>query len=171
MNYLIAVLQNRIEAEEAYSALEKEGLPMDKVSIVGRGYKSADDINLIDPASQAKKQAKALAFWTIPFGFVAGFAFNLQTGIQILEGVGPLGNHIIGGLFGAIAGAMGSFFVGGGVGLTSGSGDALPYRNLLNEGKFLIVVKGSEILTKQATKILRQFEPENIQGYVDPTGI
>lgn len=171
MNYLIAVLQDRIEAEEAYSALEKEGLPMAQVSIVGRGYKSADEINLIDPASQAKKQATRLAYWTIPFGFAAGFAFNLQTGIQILEGVGPLGNHIIGGLFGAIAGGMGSFFVGGGVGLTSGSGDALPYRNFLNEGKYLIFVKGSESLTKQATKILRQFDPDNIQGYVDPTGI
>lgn len=171
MNYLIAVLQDRIEAEEAYSALEKEGLPMAQVSIVGRGYKSADEINLIDPASQAKKQATRLAYWTIPFGFAAGFAFNLQTGIQIWEGVGPLGNHIIGGLFGAIAGGMGSFFVGGGVGLTSGSGDALPYRNFLNEGKYLIFVKGSESLTKQATRILRQFDPDNIQGYVDPGSV
>jgi hypothetical protein len=171
MNYLIAVLSDRIKAEEAYCALEKEGLPIDKVSIVGKGYKSADEINLIDPASQAKKQAKNLAYWTIPFGFAAGFAFNLQTGIQIWEAVGPLGNHIIGGLFGAIAGGMGSFFVGGGVGLTMGSGDALPYRNLLNEGKYLIFVKGSESLTLQATRILRQFEPENIQGYVDPGSV
>lgn len=171
MNYLVAVLPNRIEAEEAYFALEKEGLPMSQVSIVGRGYKSADDINLIDPASQAKKQATRLAYWTIPFGFFAGFAFNLQTGLQILQGVSPLGNHIIGGLFGAIAGGMGSFFVGGGVGLTSGSGDALPYRNFLNEGKYLIFVKGSESLTKRATRILRQFEPENIQGYIDPASV
>jgi hypothetical protein len=51
--------------------------------------------------------------------------------------------------------------------LTTGSGDALPYRNRLKEGKYLIVVKGSESLTKQATRILRQFEPENIQGYIE----
>jgi hypothetical protein len=66
---------------------------------------------------------------------------------------------------------MGSFFVGGGVGLVFGSGDALPYRNRLDEGKYLIVVKGSESLTRQATRILRQFEPETIQGYVDPASI
>jgi len=171
MNYLIAVLQNRIEAEEAYSALEKEGLPMDKVAILGRGYKSADEFGLIDPNLEAKKQAIRLAYWTIPFGFMAGFAFNLQTGIEILEGVGSLGNHIIGGLFGAIAGGMGSFFVGGGAGLVFGGGDALPYRNRLNEGKYLIVVKGSDSLTKRATRILRQFEPENIQGYVEPESV
>lgn len=169
MNYLIAVLNDRIEAEEAYSALEKEGLPMDKVAILGRGYRSADEFGLIDPTSEAKKQALRLASWTIPFGFVAGFAFNLQTRIEIIEWAGSLGNHIIGGIFGAIAGAMGSFFAGGGTGLIFGSGDALPYRNRLKEGKYLIAVKGSEILTLQATRILRQFNPENIQGYVDPT--
>jgi hypothetical protein len=171
MNYLIAVLQNRIEAEEAYSALEKEGLPMDKVSILGKGYKSADEFGLIDPSLEARKQVKLFATWLIPFGFVAGFAFNLQTGIEISPWVGSLGNHIIGGVFGAIAGAMGSFFVGGGGGLLFGSGDALPYRNRLNQGKYLIVVKGSESLTRQATRILRQFEPENIQGYVEPGSI
>lgn len=168
MNYLIAVLKNRIEAEEAYSALEREGLPMDKVSILGKGYKSADELGLIDPKSEAKKQALRLAIWTIPFGFFAGFAFNLQTGIEIVEWAGSLGNHIIGGIFGAIAGAMGSFFVGGGVGLIFSSGDALPYRNRLNEGKYLIVVQGAANLTEQATPILRQFEPEAIQGYVEP---
>lgn len=167
MNYLIAVLKNRIEAEEAYSALEREGLPMDKVSILGRGYKSADEFGLIDPNLEARKQFIRLASWTIPFGFMAGFAFNLQTGIEIVEWVGSLGNHVIGGLFGAIAGAMGSFFVGGGVGLAFGGGDALPYRNRLNEGKYLVVVKGSVGLTQRATPILRQFNPETIQGYIE----
>lgn len=168
MNYLIAVLQDRIEAEEAYVTLEKEGLPMDKVSILGRGYKSADEFGLIDPNEEAQKQTNQLAYWIIPFGFIAGYAFNLQTGIQLIEFIGPIGNHILGGIFGAIAGGMGSLFVGGGIGLLSGSGDALPYRNRLNAGKYLIVVKGSEALTRQATRILRQFEPENMQGYVEP---
>jgi hypothetical protein len=72
---------------------------------------------------------------------------------------------VIGGLLGAASGAMGSFFVGGGVGLTSGSGDALPYRNRLDEGKYLIVVRGTEALTKQATNVLKPLNPENIQGY------
>ena len=168
MNYLIAVLQDRIEAEEAYVALEKEGLPMDKVSILGRGYKSADEFGLIDPIEEAQKQTNQLAYWIIPFGFIAGYAFNLQTGIQLIEWIGGIGNHILGGIFGAIAGGMGSLLVGGGMGLLSGSGDALPYRNRLNAGKYLIVVKGPETLTRQATRILRQFQPENMQGYVEP---
>lgn len=171
MNYMVAVLRNRIEAEAAYVALEKAGLPMGQVSILGKGYKSADEFGFINPKVEAIKQTKRMGYWLIPFGFVAGFAFNLQTGIQILEGVGSIGNHIIGGFFGAIAGAMGSFFAGGGTAFLSGSGDALPYRNRLDEGKYLIIVKGTELITQEATRILRQFEPEAIQGYADPASV
>ena len=169
MNYLVAVLPDRIQAEAAYLALEKEGVPINKVSILGRGYKSADEFGLIDPNEQAKKQSRLLSFWLVPFGFVAGVAFNILTGLNTFPWAGAIGNQLIGGLFGAGAGAMGSFFVGGGVGLAVGSGDALPYRNRLNAGKYLVVVQGSESITRQATRILRSFEPENLQGYADPT--
>ncbi|MBE9127966.1 MULTISPECIES: hypothetical protein [unclassified Coleofasciculus] len=169
MNYLVAVLSDRIAAEEAYTALEKESLPMAQITILGKGYKNADDFGLIDPNLQALKQVKQFAYWLIPFGFVSGYTFNVLTAIEVFSWAGSLGNHIIGGVFGAIAGAMGSFFVGGGAGLAFASGDALPYRNRLNQGKYLIVVKGSEVLTQQATRIIRKFEPETLQGYADPS--
>ncbi|BAZ53212.1 hypothetical protein NIES4103_58850 [Nostoc sp. NIES-4103] len=164
MNYLVAVLQNRIQAEAAYLALEKEGI---NSTILGKGYKSADEFGLIDPREQAKKQARLMAFWLIPFGFFAGFTFSVITGLDTFAWAGEIGNHIIGGLLGAASGGMGSVFVGGGVGLVVGSGDALPYRNRLEAGKYIVVVQGSETLTRQATRILRQFEPENIQGYAE----
>ncbi|UBF25654.1 hypothetical protein K9N68_29515 [Kovacikia minuta CCNUW1] len=170
MNYLVAVLSDRIQAEAAYSELETEKFPMDTVAILGRGYKSADEYGLIDPQEEANRLSKLMSSWLIPFGFAAGFTFSLITGLNTFAWAGEIGNHIIGGLLGAIAGGMGSFFVGGSVGLSAASGDALPYRNRLNAGKYLIVVKGEEPLIRRATTILRQFNPENIQGYTDPTG-
>lgn len=162
MNYLVAVLSDRIQAEAAYLALEKEGI---NSTILGRGYKTADEFGLIDPKTQAKKQARLMAYWLVPFGFFAGFTFSLITNLDTFAWAGEIGNHIIGGLLGAGSGAMGSVFVGGGVGLVEGGGDALPYRNSLDAGKYIVIVEGSETLSRQATRILRQFEPENIQGY------
>lgn len=164
MNYLVAVLSDRIQAESAYLGLEKEGI---NSTILGRGYKTADEFGLIDPKEEAKKQVRLMAFWLIPFGFFAGFTFSLITGLDTFAWAGQIGNHVIGGLLGAGSGAMGSVFVGGGVGLVFGSGDALPYRNRLDAGKYLIIVQGSETLTRQATRILRQYDPENIQGYAE----
>lgn len=164
MNYLVAVLSDRIQAEAADLALEKEGI---NGTILGRGYKSADEFGLIDPKEQAKKQVKLMAIWLVPFGFFSGFTFSLITGLDTFAWAGEIGNHVIGGILGAGSGAMGSIFVGGGVGLFEGGGDALPYRNRLDAGKYLIVVQGSETLTRQATRILRQFDLENIQGYAE----
>ncbi|WP_309743641.1 MULTISPECIES: hypothetical protein [unclassified Chamaesiphon] len=170
MNYLVAVLPDRIQAEAAYSALAKEGLPNDGINILGDGYQSADDYGLIDPNVEAKQEIKRELFWLVSFGFIAGYAFNWLTAIEIIpEGV-PIVNHVLGGIFGAGAGALGAYFSGGAVGLTIGSGDALAYRNRLNAGKYLVIVKGTGELTERATRILRQFEPENIQGYTEPIG-
>jgi len=168
MNYVIAVLTDRIQAEAAYSALEKEDLPMQQVSILGKDYKSADEFAFIDPLKPARKQARLMAFWLVPFGFIAGWLFNVSTQYQLIPEAGTWGNHAIGGLLGAMGGAMGSFFVGGGIGFMSGSDDALPYRNRLQEGKYLIVVSGAPNVTNKASRILRQLEPESVEGYVDP---
>ena len=168
MNYLVAVLENKQQAEEAYSILQRDGIPTEKITILGRGYQSADEFGLIAPNLQASKRAKKLAYMLIPFGFVAGYAFNVLTGIHLFSFTNSVAEHIIGGVLGAISGLLGAIVVGGGVGLTTGSGDALTYRNRLNAGKYIIVTEGKESLIRQATRLLRQFEPEFIQGYEEP---
>lgn len=168
MDYLIAVLPDRFKVEEAYTALEKAGIPTDRLAILGRGYQTADEFGFADPDRQARQRAVRMAYWLVPFGFGAGYAFNLITGLDTFDWAGEPGNHILGGLAGAVGGALGSIFVGGGVGLTSGSGDALPYRNRLQAGKYLLVVRGSGSVKQQAADILRQFNPENLQAYTPP---
>jgi len=156
MNYLIAVVKDRIEAEEAYTALEKSGISTSQLSIIGKGFQTADEFGFLDPSQQAKKGATRMAIWLIPFGFIGGYVFDLITGLDTFIWAGDPGNHIIGGLCGAIGGAMGSVFVGGG------------YRNRLNEGKYLIVVKGNDTEIQKASRLMRQYRPETIQGYRAP---
>lgn len=166
MNYLISVWGDRIQAEEAYTALEKGDMQMSNVSILGKGFKSADEYGLVDPADEAWKQVKRLAFWTVPFGFISGFAFNSITGLNTFPWAGTLGNQIIGGILGGGAGAMGGFFIGGGAGV--GFSGSASYRNRLSAGKYLVVVKGSEAFISQASRTLRPMKPEDIEGYSDP---
>ncbi|MEM9543305.1 MAG: hypothetical protein AAGA60_27920 [Cyanobacteria bacterium P01_E01_bin.42] len=165
MGYLIAVVSDRISAEEMYVALEKGGISTDLLTIVGQGYKSADEFGFIDPGQQAKKQALFMAAWLIPFGFAAGFTFNAIAHTNVFAWTGQVGNNILGGFLGAMGGAMGSVFVGGGVGLSQGSGDALPYRNRLQEGKYLTIVRGSVATQKKAVPIMRELKPLSLQDY------
>jgi hypothetical protein len=159
---LITVFPNRIEAEEAYTALEKAGIPLKQVSILGKGYKSAAELGFVDPQEKAKKNAIRMAFWLIPFGFFGGYTFDAITNLDTFAWAGTPADHIIGGFLGAIGGAMGSFFVGGGIGLTSGNDDSLPLRNRLDAGKYIIMVQGSDVLKQQANSLLKSFNPENL---------
>ena len=165
MNYFVSVWADRIEVETAYSALESAGCPLNQVSILGRGYKTADEFGLIDPNEEARKQIRIMATWLIPFGFVAGTTFSVISGLHTFAWAGEIGNHVIGGLLGSIAAMMGSVFVGGGVGIAFGSGDALPYRNRLNAGQYLLVVQGNETLIRQAQRVIRPLNPESVKTY------
>lgn len=168
MSYLVAVLSDKSQAEAAYSALEKEGLPSDRIDILGNGYQSADDYGFIDPIQSVRQEATRELYWLIPFGFVAGFLFNWLTGITIFNTIPAIGNHVIGGIFGAAAGSLGAYWNSATVVGVINSDDTLPYRNRLDAGKYLIVVKGTESeVTDRATNVLNQFSPENIQGYTD----
>ncbi|KKI98330.1 hypothetical protein [Prochlorothrix hollandica] len=164
MNYLVAVLRDRIEAESAYSDLERKGIPLSQMSILGRGYKSADEFGLLDPYDSAWKQIRLMATWLIPFGFGAGVIFSIISGLQTFAWAGEWGNHAVGGVLGAIAASMGSIFVGGGAGIIL-SGDVVPYRNRINAGKYLLVVQGTAQLVRESTTVLRKYTPETLQGY------
>jgi len=61
MTYLIAVVADRIQAEEAYTALESAGINQQQMTIVGRGYSSAEIFAFIDPQRQSKKRAIFMA--------------------------------------------------------------------------------------------------------------
>ncbi|MBD2554543.1 hypothetical protein H6G51_14745 [Limnothrix sp. FACHB-708] len=169
MNYLIAVFADRMGVEAAYTALEAAGFDLKQMAILGKGYKTADEFGFIDPSQQARRQIKMMAFWTIPFGFLAGVGFSLATGLQTFtEWAGPVGNHLVGGLLGAIGGAMGSVTVGGGLGLTGGNGDVLAYRNRLDQDQYLLVIKNLDLMqTRQANDLIRLQNPETVQGYTD----
>ena len=166
MNYLIAVLPDRFQAEEAYTALEKGGIPLAKIAIAGKGYKTAEELGLIDPVIQAKKKAIFMAYWLIPFGFFGGYVFDLITGLDTFSWAGEPGNHVVGGILGAIGGAMGSVLVGGGVGwATNTGGNTVPYREYLEADKYLILVENLGGLGDRAVPILRKLSPETLQSY------
>lgn len=169
MNYVIAVLADRIQAEAAYSALEKEKISPRQVSIVGKGYKSAAEFSFLDPKQSARRRALLMALWLVPFGFIAGCAFNLSTQYQLIPSAGTTGNLLIGGVLGAIGGVMGSLFVGGGIAMNSEDSNSVSYHKYFKEGKYLVVVSGQPNLTNKATRILRQLQPENLQSYIDPS--
>jgi len=167
-NYLVATFGDRPEAEAAYTALETKDFPLRQVTLLGAGHQSWVDYPLFDPNQALRQRLKWVMAWLIPFGFFAGFAFNQITQLTILSSLGSLANGAIGGLMGAGSGALGSLMVSGGIKLLLPGQDTLTYRQRLQTGKYLLVIKGSEFSVGQAYRILRSLRPESLQVYESP---
>jgi hypothetical protein len=162
--YIVVTFSDRLQADAAYEKLKTSDLALAHIDLLGAGHKSLKDINLYDPNQVAWEQAKRMLYWVVPFGFIAGFSFNEITHLSILEQGSPLVNHFIGGFFGAIASAMGGFTFGGGAQFLMDS-EKKPFAQRLATGKYLLVAQGTELLIRQASRLLQSSPSDSLQFY------
>jgi hypothetical protein len=161
---LVFTFSDRTQAQAAYEKLKASELALVHLDLVGAGCKSLQDLKIEDPNQVAWQQAVRMLYWVIPFGFVAGFSFNDITQLTILEQASPLVNHLIGGLFGTIASAMGGFIFGGG-GQFLIDREKMPFKKRLKSGKYLLVAQGTDLLVRQASRVLQGIPSESVQFY------
>ncbi len=161
---LVLTFGDRSQAQTAYDKLKASELALAHIDLVGTGYKSLPEINIKDPNQMAWQQAIRMLYWVVPFGFVAGFSFNDITHLAILEQASPLVNHLIGGALGMIASAMGGFTFGGG-GQFLIDREKMPFHKRLKSGKYLLVAQGTDLLVRQASRVLHGIPSDSFQFY------
>jgi hypothetical protein len=163
--YFIALtFSDRASAQSAYEKLKASELALSHIDLLGTGYKALKDISIKDPNQVAWQQAIRMLYWVIPFGFVAGFSFNDITHLTILEQASPFVNHLIGGVFGMVASAMGGFTFGGG-GQFLIDREKMPFYKRLKAGKYLLVAQGTDLLVRQASRVLQNCPCDSVQFY------
>ena len=165
-DYIVVTLSDRTLAETAAQNLDAAGLPSSQISIFGQGFKMPDSDPLFDPTLLKWQSMKRMMLWLLPFGFFAGVTFNQITQLTIVPGLGHVGDGFIGGLFGLGAAAMGSFAYGGGAQLYLDK-DLVPFAKRLENGKYLVMFKGSQRLIQDAKRVLRVLDPEIMTIYED----
>lgn len=163
-HYLVVTFSDKSQADAAYAKLEAAQLALAQLEIAGSGYKSLQELNVYDPNQVGWKQSTSMLFWLVPFGFAAGFCFNSITQLSILEQSSALTNHLIGGILGAASGAMGGFTFGGGLQFLFDR-DKQPLGKRIQSGKYLLIAQGTELLVRQACRILQGVTSDSLQLY------
>ncbi len=164
-NYLVAAIADRIKAEEAMVSLQREDIPDRATALLGAGFQSLEEYKLPDPIQKTWNRLRWTATWLTPFGFLGGMGFNVVTGLNTFPWAGDVGNVLIGGALGAIGGAMGSVFASDGLMVVLTGKRSMTYRQRLDQGQFLVVVKGSETMIRRATKALLKYETLSLENY------
>ena len=156
VNSVVAIYNSHTEAEEAVKELKKAGFDLKKLSIVGKGYHTEEDVvGYYNTGDRMKHWGKLGAFWGGLWGMLFGAAFFAIPGIGPIIVAGPLVAWIVGALEGAaVVGGLSAL----GAGLVSigiPKDSVLKYETAVKSDKYVIVAHGSQAEVDKARDILK----------------
>jgi hypothetical protein len=162
-NSVVAIYASHTGAEDAVKELQRAGIDMRSLSIVGKGSHTDEHVvGYYNTGDRMKYWGKVGAFWGGFWGLLFGSAFFAIPGLGAVLVAGPLVAWIVGALEGAVV-VGGLSAVGAGLfSLGIPKDSVLTYETALKTDKFLLMVHGSVSEVEKARDVLETTQPENV---------
>lgn len=165
-NAIIATYATHQQVEAAIRELERAGVPMQQLSIIGKGYHSEEHpVGFYTLGDRIKSWGGLGAFWGALWGMLLGAAFFWVPGIGPLGVAGPFVHILVGGAEGAAvvggASVLGAALVSLGVPKDS----AIKYESSLRADRFLLIVNGSGAEVARAREVIDRTETIDTADY------
>ena len=159
-NAVVAIYGTHAEAEEAVKQLQRGGIDMHLLSIVGKDTHTDErPVGYYNTGDRMKYWGKTGAFWGGLWGMLFGSAFFFIPGVGPLLVAGPLVAWIVGALEGAVVvgalSAVGAALVS--IGIPKDS--VVQYELALKTDKFLLMVHGPATVVEKAREIIGTTRP------------
>jgi hypothetical protein len=156
-NSVVAVYRTHEEADQAVKELQRDGVDMHKLSIVGKGYHTDENpVGYYNTGDRMKYWGKVGAFWGGFWGLLFGSAFFMIPGLGPILAAGPIVGWIVAGIEGAVeVGALGALGAGlFSIGIPKDS--IVKYEAALKTDQFLLIVHGTTEEVANAKKIITE---------------
>jgi len=165
-NAVIAVYEAHSGAENAVKELQKSGFDMKKLSVVGKDFRTDEQVvGYYNAGDRMKYWGKMGGFWGGLWGLLFGAAFFWAPGVGPLLVAGPVAAWIVSALEGAVV-------VGGlselGAGLYSigiPKNSVLKYETAIKADKYLLVAHGTAAEAVKARDILSTTGPSEMDQH------
>jgi hypothetical protein len=165
-NSVVAVFDDHAGAETAIKQLQHAGIPMNRLSVVGKDFHTEEHvIGYYNAGDRMKFWGKLGAFWGGLAGLLFGSAFFLVPGVGPLMVLGPLASWIIGGLEGAVVVGGLSALGGGLFSLGIPKDSVLRYESEVKAGRFLVVANGTPDEVSRARAILNRANAREVSEH------
>jgi uncharacterized membrane protein len=162
-NSVVAVYPTHTEADEAVKELQRGGVDMHKLSIVGKGYHTDEQaVGYYNAGDRMKYWGKVGAFWGGFWGLLFGSAFFMIPGLGPILAAGPIVAWIVAGLEGAVeVGALGALGAGlFSIGIPKDS--IVKYEAALKTDQFLLIAHGTAAEVAKAKDIIETTRPAQL---------
>jgi len=160
VNSVVAIYQTHTEADQAVKELQRGGVDMHKLSIVGKGYHTDEQaVGYYNTGDRMKYWGKMGAFWGGFWGLLFGSAFFMIPGLGPILVGGPLVAWIVGALEGAVV-VGGVSALGAGlysIGIPKDS--IVKYETALKTDQFLLIAHGTAAEVAKAKDIIETTHP------------
>ena len=159
-NSVVAVYQTHADADRAVKELQRGGVDMKKLSIVGKGYHTDEQVvGYYNTGDRMKYWGKVGAFWGGFWGLLFGSALFMIPGLGPILVAGPLVAWIVAGLEGAVeAGALGALGAGlFSIGIPKNS--IVKYEPAIKTDQFVLVAHGTAAEVAKAHDIIETTHP------------
>ena len=155
LNLFLKLLMKHSQKE-----LQKSGIDMKKLSILGKEYHAEENVvGYYNAGDRMKFWGKLGAFWGGLWGLLFGSALFFIPGIGHIVALGPVGGMIVGALENAvIVGGLSALGAGlYSVGIPKDS--VIKYETAVKADKFLVIVHGTEEEVNKAKEIINSTDP------------
>lgn len=159
-NSVVAIYPTHTEADQAVKELQRGGVDMHKLSIVGKGYHTDEHaVGYYNTGDRMKYWGKVGAFWGGFWGLLFGSAFFMIPGLGPILAAGPVVAWIVAGLEGAVeVGALGALGAGlFSIGIPKNS--IVKYEAALKTDQFLLIAHGTAAEVAKAKDIIERTHP------------
>jgi len=154
-NSVVAVFLTHLEADQAVKELQRSGVDMRKLSVVGKGYHTDEHpVGYYNTGNRMMYWGKIGAFWGGFWGLLFGSAFFLIPGLGPILAAGPVVAWIVGALEGAaLVGGLSALGAGlYSIGIPKDS--IVKYEAAIKTDQFLVIVHGTAEEVAKAKDIL-----------------
>ena len=159
-NSVVAVYRTHTEADQAVKELQRGGVDMHKLSIVGKGYPTDEQVvGYYNTGDRMKYWGKVGAFWGGFWGLLFGSALFMIPGLGPIVAAGPVVAWIVAALEGAVeVGVLGALGAGlYSIGIPKDS--IVKYETALKTDQFLLIVYGTAAEVAKAKNIIGTTHP------------
>ena len=166
-NSVVAVYHTHTEADKAVKELQRGGVDLHKLSIVGKGYHTDEQVvGYYNTGDRMKYWGKVGAFWGGFWGLLFGSALFIIPGLGPILAAGPVVAWIVAGLEGAVeVGALGALGAGlYSIGIPKDS--VVKYETAIKSDKFLVLAHGSADEVAKAKDIMQTTRPAELALHI-----